>query len=339
LSRKLGLTSQPGSPGGPSIESEYVRLLMAGIAQPASFCASELALISAYIDGCLRAPELTEIPPRDRGGVFWIDLDSDIPAHALSRRQPTNDVAALYFACDLAARVLREHLTQLRKPDGAAALGLPALAGTEAGQGALRRLADIWGSPARRRFPRRRQSYRVNLCAGLDQLWQALRHPDQAPSGSEWMVTNESPDGFLLMHVSGPTDTLGVGDVVAIQPKGERAPQGATWHVGIVRWALSENPEHIEIGLQQVATRALAATIVRPMSDGNSLSALLLPEMPPMRQTQAVLTETGKLGGLSGGLLLLVDHERESVSEIRPLALTEQTSRIEVFSVVPHEKP
>ena len=55
--------------------------------------------------------------------------------------------------------------------------GLPGFAASPGGHGVLRRLATLWGHPAKRKFPRRRQSYRADLCSGLDRLWQLLRHP------------------------------------------------------------------------------------------------------------------------------------------------------------------
>ncbi|NJD25224.1 MAG: hypothetical protein FIB06_07435 [Betaproteobacteria bacterium] len=335
--RQLGLAHTAIGHGEPTIEANYIRILMAGIAQPASFSAGELALVSAYIDNCLRLPEVSDIPPGDRGGVFWIDLDSDLPAHAMSRRTPTSDVPALFFACDVSARVLRDHLAQLRKTGNAGSLGLPPQAGSAAGLGALGRLAGIWGNPAKRRFPRRRQSYRVVLCAAFDPLWQALRNPDGPVRTSEWMVTNESPDGYLLMHVAGPTDNLRVGDVIAVQPRGETSGGKPAWHVGIVRWAMSENPEHVEIGMQQVATRAQAATIVRPSSPEDGTPAMILPEMPPIRSTPALLVETGTISSRPGDRFLLIDHSSGSVSDVRVVGITEETAQIEILNVVPDE--
>ncbi|EKE16563.1 MAG: hypothetical protein ACD_10C00912G0001, partial [uncultured bacterium] len=64
------------------------------------------------------------------------------------------------------------------------------------------------------------------------------------------MVTNESPDGYALMHISGNTNGLHVGDIIALQALGEHVETPAAWHVCLIRWAISENPEHIELGLE-----------------------------------------------------------------------------------------
>lgn len=337
--RRLGLAETPGRNDELSVQQAYIHILLAAIAQPASFSSSELGFIADYITTSVRPVDIFESPPQDRGGVFWLDLDQDFPAYALTRRMPPGDVLALYFACDLVARDTREHLAALTKGAPAASLGLPAFAETPAGHGVLRRLDQRWGQPKARRYPRRRQSYRVNLCAGLEQLWQLIRHPRSEGQISEWMVTNESPDGYSLMHMSGQTAHLRVGDIVAVQPTGERTERVPGWHVGIVRWAISENPEHIELGMQQLASHAIAAEVIRPQElEAGHLSALILPEMPPLRPSAALVTRTGQVSECDRRLILLVENSNVGIREVRPLAITEQTSSIEVFSVAPDER-
>ncbi len=337
--RRLGLAEVAGPDGEPSVRHVYAHILLAAIAQPASFCSSELEFITDYIASSVKPVDIFETPPLDRTGVFWLDLDQDFPAHALARRMPPADTLALYFACDLVARDVREHLAALDNGAPAISLGLPEFADTPAGRGVLRRLALLWGQPATRRYPRRRQSYRVNLCAGLEQLWHLIRHPDKERQISEWMVTNESPDGYALMHIAGPTAHLRVGDIVAVQPTGERAERFPSWHVGIVRWAISENPAHIEIGMQQLASHAIAAEVIRPLElEAGNLSALILPEMPPLRAQPSLVAPTGKLSEHERRLIILVEQDNLGIREVRPTGLTEQTASIEVFSVVPDDK-
>jgi cyclic-di-GMP-binding protein len=333
--RRLGLAETPGRNDGPSVQQAYIRILLVAIAQPASFCSRELEFIADYIATCVRSVDIFETPPLDRAGVFWLDLDQDFPAYALTRRMPPGDILALYFACDLVARDTRAHLAALSKGVPAASQGLPDFADTAAGRGVLRRLEQRWGQPKARKFQRRRQSYRVNLCTGLEQLWQLVQHPQSAGQISEWMVTNESPDGYSLMHMSGQTAHLRVGDIVAVQPTGERAERVPNWHVGIVRWAISENPEHIELGMQQLASHAIAVEVIRPQEpEAANLRALILPALPPLRNATALVAPTGQLGERDQRLILLSGHSNVGIREVRPTALTEQTSNIEVFSVV-----
>lgn len=337
---RLGLSDIAGPRDGQSIVQIYSSTLLAAIAQPASFSSRELTFINDYVASCNPTLELAEEPPKESSSIFWIDLDKDVPAHALIRRLPSAETQILYFSCDTLTRTTQHHLGELKKGATASSLGLPTFAETRAGKAVLKRLAGLWGQPAKRKFPRRRQSYRVHFCAGLESLWHLMKHPENRVPLSEWMVTNESPDGYALMHMSGHTKNLEVGDIAALQPIGERAEAIPLWHVCIVRWALSENPEHIELGLQLLASRAIAAEIAQPFDlDSPSISALILPETPPLRPSQALIVPTGALGDAKHKIIVLVETDNLAIREVRTTSIDEQTSSIEVFSVSPDETP
>ena len=338
--RRLGVHNISGPDNKPSVEQIYAGTLLAAMAQPASFCARELEFIVEYVESSLKPVEISETPPCDCHGVFWVDLERDFPAHALVRRNPPGDAPILYFAGDSSAAQAAAHLTALEQGASAANLGLPAFADTHAGQGVLRRLQSLWGNPTKRKFPRRRQSYRINLCSGLEQLWHLIREPDRANEISEWMVTNESPDGYSLMHMSGETASVRVGDIVAVQAKDERAELKPLWHVCLVRWALSENPEHIELGLQQIASDVIAAELARPFElDSKHIPALILPKMPPLCPHTGIVVQTGSLPDNPSRLVLLIEKENLEIREVFPTKLAEQTASIEVFNVAPVETP
>ncbi len=336
--RRLGLDDLPGPHGEASIQRVYTNILLAAIAQPASFSSAELEFISDYIDLSPHSPELLDAPPPGSTGIFWIDLDKDFPAHALVRRVPGADSQILYFSPDAMAEKAILHHSELAKGIPASALGLPPFADTHTGQGALQRLAALWGQPAKRKFPRRRQSYRVSLCLGFDKLWQLIKAPEANVEISEWMVTNESPDGYALMHMSGTTENLRIGDIVALQPLGERAEAPSEWHVCIIRWAISENPEHVELGLQLLATKAIAAEITQPFDfTAGSIAALILPQIPPLRLAESLVVPIGILKENTGRIVVLVEKDNLEIREVQATSLDEQTSIIEVFSVQPDD--
>jgi cyclic-di-GMP-binding protein len=334
--RRLGLENFPGPRGGAGVQRAYTDILLAAIAQPASFSAAELDFITTFIDRSPIRIELQETLPADTEAVFWIDLDSDFPAHALIRRTPAAETSPLYFSCAAIAANARRIHAELALGLTPEALGLPAFAGTRAGRGVLLRLAKLWGKPTKRRFTRRRQSYRANLCLGLNNLWKLLRNSD-APKGlSEWMVTNESPDGYSLMHVIGSTYDLRIGEVVALRAIGESESGSAPWHICIIRWAISENPEHVEIGLQMIAAHALAAKIAQPFElSGRHVNALILPRTPPLRPLDSLLVASGNIHDNQEKLVLLVEMDNLLIREVRTEQLDEQTSSLELFSLAP----
>lgn len=336
-SRRLGIEATPGPRHVSTIQHIYSEILLSAIAQPASFSASELEFISDYIERAQLSVSITENLPEASKSVFWIDSEKDFPAHALARRMAPEVVPILYFACDEIARITKQHLDSLKKGESPNSLELPSFAATPTGQGVLRRLHQLWGNPAKRKFTRRRQSYRANICAGIDKLWALLKSPNSVHL-SEWMVTNESPDGYSIMHIAGETEELRVGDIVAIQATNDKGMPPGNWHVCIIRWAISENPEHVELGLQVLAARAIAVEIARPDEiDSGHVAALILPEMPPVRMSESLVVSAGVLREGSGRLLILIESTNLEIREVRTTAVDEQTSAIEVFRMVPDE--
>ena len=340
--RRLGIATSQGQHSGQSIQRIYTDILLAAIAQPASFSSAELDFISTYVGHSTPTLELLDSPPLTSGSIFWIDPDKDFPAHALIRRSPSADTPVLYFSCDEIAQICEDHRAELSKGNTTSALRLPKFAASHAGISVLRRLSRLWGHPSKRKFPRRRQSYRAHLCAGLDGLWNLLRFPEGNAILSEWMITNESPDGYSLMHMSGETESLRVGDIVALKAIGEHAEAVPAWHVCIIRWAISENPEHVELGLELLAATATAAEIAQPFDLGNKngkIAVLILPEKPPLRPNQSLVLPPGILNDDMRRIIALIETENLEIRELRTTKLDEQTSAIEVFSVLPDPIP
>lgn len=333
---RLGLDEFPGPNCGPSIKRIYTSILLAAIAQPVSFSTEELEFISEYIGQCTPDIELLETPPLAAEGIFWIDPDKDFPAHALIRRIPSPESKVLYFSCDTLATLAQKHRAELLQGMAAELIGLPKFADTHAGPGVLNRLIQLWGHPAKRRFPRRRQSYRANLCSGLGNLWQLMKSADATVELSEWMVTNESPEGYALMHMSGRTEDMRVGDIVALQASAEAADTPPLWHVCIIRWAMSENPEHIELGLHLLAPRATPVELAHPFElEASKIPALILPAMPPLHPTQSLIVTPGLIHEKMRHIVALLEEENLSIRELQADTLCEQTSSIEIFSVSP----
>lgn len=335
---RLGLEDFPGPQGTRSIRQIYTGILLAATAQPASFSPAELEFIGSFIGDSPLSIELNETPPPDSRGIFWIDLDKDFPAHALIRRIPPPDARILYFSCDAIAEHALKQRTALLQGVPAELLGLPPFADSSAGPGTLQRLNRLWGHPTKRRFSRRRQSYRANLCSGLGNLWQLMKSSRTPHDLSEWMVTNESPDGYSLMHMTGQTQHLRVGDIVALQALGEQSEATPTWHVCVIRWAVSENPEHIELGLQILAPRATAVEITHTYAlESSNVAALILPATPPLRPNQSLVVPAGLLRENTRRIIVMIETDNLEIREVQTGALDEQTSAIEIFSVLPDD--
>lgn len=307
----------------------YLRACLLASAQPASFTSREIGLAVEYIRRfASRATFLAGDQQMEAEGVFWIDPDRDAPPTSASRRPAPE--GALCFACERLAQLAEEQIDALDAGAGIADLDLPEATLSPAGRGVLRRLAQHWGHPGKRRFPRRRQSYRAELHIGLVSLCQLYANePIAAGETTHWLVTNESPDGYAVMHTTGKTGRLVAGDIVAISTE-----QHPDWQVCIVRWALSENPEHLELGLQILSRQALPAVLAIPGAnlEGARRRVLVLPALPPIRPYETLVASTGMTGTYGRHMVLITERENIEVREIRTTRLEEQTANIEVIA-------
>ena len=334
---RLGIERLPLPDSTSNIHRIYLDTLLTGIAQPASFTSRELELIHRYIHSRKESLPLRLSPPSEQEGVFWIESDKDFPAHALARRPPADAHGHLYLCCATLAEETATIAEQLERGHAVEGLHIPEPLPISTAASIFRRLTRLWGHPAKRRFHRRRQSYRAKLFTGLNKLYQLYNQPDQPDENSEWMVTNESPEGYALMHVNGEMGRLTVGDVVALEADAHgQTPSGK--HICIIRWALSENPEHLELGLQLLSRNAIATQLDSPTPPFNrKLTALLLPETPPLRPHQALIVATGEIPHTP---TLLTAHlhpgdQAETTRKLHTTHIDEQTGNVDIFNLSP----
>lgn len=321
----------PGAEG--TAREVYRRALLLACAQPASFTSREIDIVVEHIRRFGSRATLGQAADgMSEDGLFWVDPERDAPPTAACRRPPVAGAPCL--CCDRLAELVEEQVRGLEAGVQPSHLDLPDAVAAPAGLGVLRRLAHYWGHAGKRRFTRRRQNYRAVLCIGLPALWH-LFHAEETQAGelSSWMVTNESPDGYALMHVSGKTSRVAPGDVVAL-----RTENLSDWQICIVRWALSENPENLEVGLQILATKATPAILAcdtRDSAGGVQRPVLVLPEVPPLRTTEALIAPPGTALAGATTMVLMIERENLELREVVAGHLDEQTASIELISISP----
>ena len=331
MAQTLKLSEQALDDDNYRLKHLYYTTALLGCTPPCAFTPQEIAFITTYLKRFAEQIDVDDTPPLNSPAAFWIDPSQDAPAMASARKPPPPDSHLLYFCCDRIATLLSRQLDSLNSGAPAAQIGLPDFASSSAGHGTLRRLITCWGTPGKRRFPRRRQNYRAELCSGLDNLWLVLHAtPPRVVEVSSWMVINESPDGYALMHVAGDPGTIAVGDVTAI-----RTESGERWQACIVRWAISENQEHLEIGLQILSASAFPAIVSRRPHSGEIIQfpAVILPELPPLRTTSILLAPPDVLPAAAEPLVLVIEKENLEIREVKNTRLDEQNSRINIFAI------
>lgn len=335
--RQLGIEHHRGLRDPHSPARIYMAALMRVIAQPAAFTAEELLWMIDYLNSLPELPNLYGRAGHHTQGVFWLAADRDQPPQAVARRQPPPELPIDYFDASRVAAAVQLHLQYLQAGRLPSALRLPDFAGTSSGQMLLGRLARAWGNPARRKFPRRRHTFRLRLHGGLP-----LPQEEQAEAEwSEWMVTNESPDGYALMHVSGQLGRLALGQVASLHYFSQKPEETPGEQPCLVRWILSENPEHLEIGVQLLTPHAYPATAVQPARGdaARRLPVLVLPPAPPVRLGMQLLAPAEGFSPKDGRLIIVAEQERVSVREYELGELEEQMGQHALWNIKPDETP
>lgn len=241
-------------------------------------------------------------------GTFIVKPQRDAPGSFVGRhRSPAAQQGDLVFTCS----------SMFEKLDHAAASSpneAPLIAEIK------KRLSSM---PARQRN-RLRTHARVEIYVGLGQTWQFISGEKDERARGHWIVTNESRNGFALMHSGGPAEHIGVGDTVGLH-----AGNGRSCHLCLVRWVLSDNPEHIEVGLEEISSVVRAVTL-RNERDG-PVPALLLQESSSDERAAAIVSPPINLDErweLSVG-------EFDARLLVRPRSIRERTNMVQVTDLEP----
>ncbi|MBL8481163.1 MAG: hypothetical protein JNJ60_03130 [Rhodocyclaceae bacterium] len=331
-----------GSNGRSEADQAYFTLLALAVAQPESLTPRDLWQASETLALHWADVEWQEsaAPPGDLEAWYWIDRRRDHGPVAASRRAPLANADVVYFTLARMAQTLVEQLDAL---DGGAPVDstrLPTSAVETDVRALLRRLYLRWLKPPKRALKRRHQNYRAQLCTGLGEVWALLMQNNaegQLAPGlvSEWMIQNESANGFAAMHVGGEMQQLRPGAVAAM-----RSPESDSWAICFVRWLRSDNPEHMEVGLEMVAPKAQPVRVAfrSGKRDENPVPALRLPPLAASRPREALITPRGSCVARRFVMIWQVG-EKICVSQGRMRSFDQQTANAELFQFDPDPYP
>jgi hypothetical protein len=285
---RRGLANRSLVEGGETPLSVYRGALLLAFAEPLKLMQGDLDRVAAWLERFGHQAALAPAGQQKSGqGLFLIKAQRDVPGYALSKRHhPVPQPHDLLLNTLPLAEHLLDQLARLSAGETAAAVGLPEDAADAAFRDLMGRLVKHWGAVPNRRFTRLRTHARVEVCVGIRGIWEFLNSRGTTkPGAGEWMVTNESPRGFALMHVKGPIEPIRVGEVLGL-----RTRDSHTCHICVVRWVLSDNPEHLELGLEELAPTARPVSIRKTRGTSQeSQHVLLLPEVPSLNQAPAIL--------------------------------------------------
>lgn len=325
-----------------AIDTLFKAMLALTAAQPEGLTPREIAFLGDYLETHAAATRIDMIRPEGSGDWFWLDARLDQPPVALLRLMPEGE-SCLYFRFGELAEVAARHLDHLNDGVPPSSLGLPCQAAGADYRNALERARRCWTAPRRRNFSRRTQSLSVNVCTQLSSLWAALvSDPTNEPQSSsceltysDWTIRNEGPSGYAIVHVIGEVSGIVAGCAVGL-----RTGDGAGWQICLVRWARSQSSSHVEMGLEVIAPSAKPVRI-QTLTNRTSeppIPALLLPPLPNLKRSEAILTRRGNHNVRP--FTLLQEHgDHLQVVECMPHRSLVETSSIEVFEFIRNPTP
>jgi hypothetical protein len=314
-----------------AVERELKGMLALTAVQPESFTARELAYVSSYLQRFSTAVEIQGRPASPLDHWYWLEESRDLPPVAIARRAPPGQGRLLFFSCVPLATLASEHLTQLADGTSSEQFGLGASGDNDFDREVLVRAQKYWATPPRRRLHRRSSHYRVEVCTRLEKLWELLRQSPSPVAGNaspvtSWLVLNESPSGMALMHAAGP-----VADIVPGEMLGLRTTPDRPWSIGLIRWVRSDNPEHVELGLEMISPSATAVQLVLDASGvAKFVPALLFATVSGPECSETLMIERG-LATAAPFTLIKESAGKLQLTECRMLHPTLQTAKVELF--------
>jgi hypothetical protein len=343
-----------------SVNATYKQALLVALADPYRLLQGQLQAVKAYL---LRAADLVALQPLTKvettQGLYLLCLDSDKPPKPLAHHTGVTDERTDILLNTIPlARSLHQQLQGLEAGQAPAAVDLPEAAKQAAYRELLKRLLKQWGIGAKRMFNRVATDGSTYVCSGIRSLHHALAgdgEPDLVPETEEaeeevqitvqvaaptdqtgqhttyncssWYVLNESAGGMALSKDPKSIAKIRVGDLIGLAS----GPIGATrtWGVAAVRWIHADTPGQVDLGAQFLSPKAEPIAIKPTISSAEApfQPALLLPELPSLKQPDRIVAQRGNF---------LPNREFElrykGISRIvRATKLLEQTDSFEMF--------
>jgi cyclic-di-GMP-binding protein len=193
------------------------------------------------------------------------------------------------------------------------------------------------GGRSVRRFARKRFKPHADLVGGIAQVIPFIegsaRARRSADAGSqpgarhfvpsEWSLIDQSPDGFLVRFIQGENWKVGVGNIVALQPR-----ESSKVHVCMVRRIATNTQGRLELGLQALSPQV---SVVDLPGSGELRRAIYLHRLPAYGDRPGIVARPGQLA--SGQTLNLAAYGKTQLWQIgRRL---EASDGLEFFALVP----
>ena len=307
-----------------SVEHVYKRAILIGRSDPYHFSFRGVTRLFESLDKWPSMVKLISGPDEIKNEcMFIIDLNSDYSAAPYFEHsgETKNSRFMILDTSELMERLNRE----LRSVMHSIAGGLNGLDQVQSFERMeiLRHIVVSWGMHPIRKAQREELSLDCKIVFGLANIFSVLhpdldtgdnteidfdstaeiqmvigvfqekfgKHFDRNAFVSTWKIGNESAGGYSLTHTKKSTRELRVGDILALQKKGEEG-----WDICIVRWAMVDEDGKLQAGVFKIGTDAEAVQ-VKPVETEKGFirleytAALHIPETSSFSNTEIIVAQ------------------------------------------------
>ena len=307
-----------------SVEHVYKRAILIGRSDPYHFSFRGVTRLFESLDKWPAMVKLTKQAEAAKNNcMFIIDLNSDFPAapYFQSSSEIKDGKFLILDTSDLMER-LNNELKSIMHSIAGGLKGINQVQGFERME-ILRHIVVSWGMHPVRKAEREDLGLDCKIVFGLTNIFSIL-HPDFDAGGSDgidfdstaeiqmvlgvfqekfgkvldknsfvssWKIGNESSGGYSLTHTKHSNKELRVGDVLALQKKGDSG-----WNICIVRWAMESEDGQLQAGVFKIGTNATPISMKPLESEKQFLrmeytAALHIPEETSFSNTDLIIAQ------------------------------------------------
>ena len=353
-----GLLEKPVADGAATSSAmlAYKQALLLAVADPYHLMQGEVIRVMDYAGRFAHLAELRGgMDGAASNGLFLLKLDGDEAPRTLPRILEGIDWEThMLFQTAALATQLSQQVGGLEAGIAPADLQLPDMARDQAYRHLIKRLLKHWGAAAKRYFNRKQSRSAMDICVGIraihyflngEQVYGLVPVSTQPNNGeldfssatpsrnapfssSRWNIVNESAGGMALAQVSNLSSQIRSGEIIGLRSDG-----GRQWNIAVVRWVKSDTSNRLEIGIQMAAPYAAAVAVKSAAAGASAPSqvALLLPEIPLLKQAPRLLAARGTLQAQRKFLL----EQDGKVQPYLATELVESTVAFEQFQFEP----
>lgn len=124
----------------------------------------------------------------------------------------------------------------------------------------------------------------------LTQIETHKQEESQKPSYrvDDWVILNESANGYCIERVKGDNATVQVGELIGIK-RGDSS-HSWQWGIGVIRWMKFSADNNLQMGIEMMNPDAAAFGLRSTASKDNYQRTLMLPELSAINQPATLIT-------------------------------------------------